>query len=202
VLTSCQSSGTHLQSVVPTPTTSAVSTATSGTSPSSSSTTPAATSNSPSVVLFPTPTVSPAAAQGAVAAYLALVNATDEIDPNPAHADLAKLDRYLTGDAKTLFDDAYLGMKQAGLAYRGTPDTPRIRVLAVESPTAILLGDCPLSSTTDPYVQYNVKTGRPVPPATTPNPPPPYLVVLNMTLMNGQWKLARLVPDRSRTCTG
>jgi hypothetical protein len=202
VLAGCHSSGTHLQSVAPASPSSVVSPASSATPASSSrSATSATPSSSQSVTQFPTPTVTPAVAQGAVNAYLAGVNAANYVDRDPAHVPLAKLDQYLTGDAKALFDSAFANMKKAGLAYRGTPDTPRVRVLAVISPTQVALSDCPMPSPTDPYTQYNVRTGRPVP-VTTPTPPPPYRLLLNMTLVDGQWKLAGLDPDRSRTCTG
>ena len=153
-----------------------------------------------SVPRIPTPTVTPPA-QGAVAAYIASVNAGVAIDLDPAHTNIAALDNYLTGEAKNEIEGNYATMKKDGLAYRGTPATPRVRVLSVVSPSTILLGNCPLASKTDPFIQYYIKTGRPVPATTTPSPPPPYLLLLNMTIVSGHWKLAKLVQDRSRTCT-
>jgi hypothetical protein len=63
------------------------------------------------------------------------------------------------------------------------------------------LSSCPLGSRTDPYVEYYVATGKPVP-VRKHNPPTPYRAALFMTKVSGQWQLSDLVQDASKTCTG
>jgi hypothetical protein len=198
MLTGCQSSGTHLQSAPPSTTVSAP--PSSSATPSSNASTPSAsTSTSQKVVQFPTPTVTPPA-QDAVAAYIAATNLSAEIDRDPAHADVAKFDQYVTGDAKTQIDAVYASQKREGVAFRGTPAAPRLKVFGA-SPMTVTLGNCPLPSKRDPYTMYHVKTGQPVPTPTL-NPPPPYQLVATMSLVDGHWKVSRIIQDPSRTCKG
>ena len=168
-------------------------------STSTSSVTRTATSSaSPGV---PTPSVT-AQAQRAVDAYIAFYNASGAADRDPAHADIAALDRYLTGKAKTLFDSNYASMKKSGLAYRGTAPAPRVKVREVFSGESVFLESCPLLSTTDPYVEYTVSNGQPVAAGVKRNPPPPYLLILPMVKVGDHWKLSDVVQNTSKTCTG
>lgn len=201
VLVACVSSGTRTQSFSPSPTDpqsslSSPSTANSGPTTQSS---PPPTSKTTGASIA-TPTVVPAA-QAAVNAYIGLIQATVEADRDPAHADLAKIDAYLTGKARNLVDAQYGAMKRTGQAYRGSPADPRLKVQSIISPVSIVLSSCPLGSRTDPYVEYYVATGKPVP-VRKHNPPTPYRAALFMTQVSGQWKLSDLVQDASKTCTG
>jgi hypothetical protein len=192
---SCSSSGTHTQSFSPSSTPTDHSTSTSDSPPSSPSTSRSSTHAS----AVPTPTVTPPA-QSAVDAAVALINAYNAASINPAHADLARINQYLTGSALKLFDNQLLSMRRAGLAYRGQPANPRLKVAAAASAT-VALASCPLASATDPFTEYYVATGKPVP-VTTRNPPPPYLQAITMRLVDGHWKMASLVADSSKTCKG
>jgi len=183
------SSRTHTQSFSP--------------APSNSS---SAMSSTPSSSLSPSPTSSfstpkvPPAAQPAVDSYTALYTLIGADDRDPAHADLGKLNKYLTGQALATIVNGYISMKRAGLAYRGTAPTPRLRVAAVGSgSTVVVLANCPKIVTTDPLQQYNVKTGVALPPKSL-NPPPPYLQALTMRLDGGHWKLSNIAVDSSKTC--
>lgn len=165
------------------------------------SSTPTTPSPPPRSDQVPTPSVTPAA-QGAVDAYIAFYNASTADDRDPAHADLSALNRYLSGKARTLFDGIYADMKNSGLAYRGTPPNPRVKVQTVGSPTFVILTSCPLASSADPYVEYHVATGQPVTASPPRTPAPPYLLTLPMTKSGGQWQLTDVVQDTSRTCKG
>ena len=183
------SSGTHTQSFSPSP------------SGSPSATFPAASSSAaPSPTSsFSTPTVAPAA-QPAVDSYIALYTLIGADDRDPAHADLGKLREYLMGQALATIVNGYISMKQAGVAYRGTAPTPRLRVAAVGSgSTVVLLANCPKIVTIDPLEQYNVKTGVALPTKKL-NPRPPYLQALTMRLDGGRWKLSNIAIDSSKTC--
>jgi hypothetical protein len=198
LLAGCGSnSGVHIQtpSLDPGPSTSASAT------PSASPTSVARTATSSGSLGVPTPSVT-AQAQSAVNAYIAFYNASGAADRDPAHADLAALDRYLTGKAKTLFDSNYASMKKSGLAYRGTAPDPRVKVRQVFSGTSVFLESCPLPSTTHPYVEYTVSTGKPVAAGTKRNPPPPYLLILPMVKVGEHWKLSDVLQNTSKTCTG
>jgi hypothetical protein len=182
------SSGTHTQSFSPAPSNS--SSAMSSTAFSSSSPSPTSSFSTPKV---------PPAAQPAVDSYIALYTLIGADDRDPAHADLGKLNKYLTGQALATVVNGYINMKQAGLAYRGTAPTPRLRVAAVGSGSTVVLANCPKIVTIDPLQQYNVKTGVALPPKTL-NPPPPYLQALTMRLDGGRWKLSKIAVDSSKTC--
>lgn len=174
----------------------------SSTSGSSSPTSPSSSTPAPStgtVKPIPTPRVVPAA-QGAVNAYIAMVSSTVAADRDPAHADLNTINQYLSGKALKLIDGEYSAMAKAGQAYRGTPADPRVKVSSVLSPTFVFLTSCPLASTSDPYTEYYVATGKPVPVAKRA-PPPPYLLTLPMQEVGGQWKLTDILQNAGKTCT-
>jgi len=194
VLTACTSSGTHPQSFSPTSSTPTSTTATNSASASSSNTS-ASRSIAPPI---PAPTVTPPA-QDAVNAYIAFYNAMTAADQDPAHADVAKIDSYLTGKALALTRDVIANQKKSGIAYRGTPPNPRVKVETIFSSTFMFLTSCPLESVTDPFVQYYVATGKPVP-VTKPAVPPPYKLKLSMEKIGAAWKLADLLVDTSKTC--
>ena len=111
-----------------------------------------------------------------------------------------KLDRLLTGKAKTLFDGVYASMKSTGLAYRGTPDVPRLKVGSVLSPSFLFLTNCPAASTSDPFVQYQVSTGKPVA-SSKPAVPPPWKRTISMKKVDGGWKVSDILVDTSKTCS-
>lgn len=197
VLAGCtDSAGVRTQSP-PAPATSDLSTiATPTPLPSESTSDP---SSSPSLRLgLPTPTVT-APAQDAVDAYIALANAYDKASRDPAHADLAMINKYLSGKARTLFDKSITSMKSAGEAYRGTPADPRVRVQSVLSASSVFLSSCPAENSKDPFVEYYVATGKPVLVAKR-KPPPPYRLTLPMARVGSQWKLTDLIQDVSKTC--
>jgi hypothetical protein len=185
------SSGVHTQTLTSDPPTS-MSTATSVTT----SRTP---SSSSSASAIPTPSVT-APAQSAVDAYIALANAYNKTSTDPAHADLATINRYLSGKALTLFDHSISSMKSAGQAYRGTPADPRVKVQTVFSASSVFLTSCPTDNSTDRFVEYYIATGKAVPVAKR-NPPPPYLLTLPMQLVGSQWKLTDLLQNVSKTCS-
>lgn len=197
VLAGCGgSSGVHAQA--PTSEPPMTSTSSSATAPVSTST---STTPSSSASAIPTPKVT-GVAQDAVAAYIAFYNASGAADRDPAHADIAALDRYLTGKAKTLFDSNYASMRKSGLAYRGTAPDPRVKVRQIFSSTSVFLESCPLPSKTHPYVEYTVSNGKPVAAGAKRNPPPPYLLILPMVKVGDHWKLSDVVQNTSKTCTG
>jgi hypothetical protein len=183
------SSGTHTQSFSPSPGDS--SSAMSSTASSRSSPSPTSSFSTPKVAL---------AAQPAIDSYMAFYSLNAAYSRDPAHADLSKLSDYLTGQALATIVYDFTSMKQAGLAYRGTGPTPRLRVATVGSRSTVVLANCPKVATTDPLEEYNIKTGVAVPTKRL-NPPPPYLQALTMRLDGGRWKLSNIAIDSSKTCT-
>ncbi|SOD72953.1 hypothetical protein SAMN05892883_2263 [Jatrophihabitans sp. GAS493] len=197
-LTACGSSGTHTQAYSPAPTSHTPATTSATWAPETSV---APGSGSRSLSPIPVPTVSPAA-QDAVAAYIALVNADASASLDPSTANLAELNRYLSGNALKIFDESYASMKAAGQAYRGSPPDPRVKVQSTVSPTFVYLTSCPLESPTDPSIEYYVASGQPVPTPSPRTPPPPYLLTLPMKLTNGQWQLTDVLQNVGKTCSG
>ncbi|HEX2904639.1 MAG TPA: hypothetical protein VHO01_14390 [Jatrophihabitans sp.] len=191
------SSGVHTQTLTSDPPSSASVSPTPSTSVTTSTASPTKSHSG-----IPTPTVTVPGAQDAVNAYIAFYNASGAADRDPTNANVVAIDGYLTGKAKTLFDSNYASMKQSGLAYRGTAPDPRVKVQQVFSDTSVFLESCPLESKTDPYIEYTVSTGKPVATGATRNPPPPYLLILPMVKVGGQWQLSDVLPNTSKTCTG
>ncbi len=192
---SCSNSGTHTQSFSPSSTPTDHSTSTSDSPPSSPSTSRSSTHAS----AVPTPTVTPPA-QSAVDTAIALYNAYNAASMDPSHAALAKINTYLTGKAVALYDNSINGMRANGTAYRGTPANPRLRVVGSGSGATVLLASCPLESSTDPFVQYYVATGKTVP-VKKLTPPPPYRQLITVLKTAGGWKVSNFQVNTGQTCT-
>jgi len=93
-------------------------------------------------------------------------------------------------------------LKEQGLEYRGTPDTPHISVKSIHLkakpwPT-ILLTDCQTGGNWHLYV---IRTGKRAPSAEKGKAPPPYLVTVKMIYFDGHWGVHSTTADKSRTCT-
>jgi hypothetical protein len=187
------SSGVHTQTPTSDSSTHS-SSVTSGSSSTSSSIAP--TSSSPAI---PTPSVT-APAQAAVDAYITFYGLSTAADKDPANADVAQIDQYLTGRAKTLYDGVYASMKSSGLAYRGTPDAPRLKVGQILSPTFMFLTSCPAPSASDPFIQYKVSTGKPVV-VKVPPVAPPWKRTISMQKVGASWKVSDILVDTSKTCS-
>lgn len=178
------SSGTHTQSYLPSPTVSAITTSSVPASASVSDP-KSPTSIRPSTQPVSTPTVAPGG-QSAVNTYIAFYNAINAADRDPAHANLASINRYLAGKAMTLFDGVITNQAKAHLAYRGTPDNPRLRVSEIISPSFLFLASCPKRSSSDPSVQYDVRTGKAV---TVKGPAPNVERLISMKRYSSGWKV-------------
>jgi hypothetical protein len=195
---SCSSSGTDTQSFSPSSPASDHSTSTSD-SPPSSPTHPSTSRSSTRVSAVPTPTVT-TPAQSAVDSAIAVYNAYNAASMDPSHADLAKINTYLTGKAVALYDNSIKGMRANGTAYRGTPANPRLRVVGSGSGATVLLASCPLESSTDPFGQYYIATGKPVP-VKKLTPPPPYRQLITVVKTAGGWKVSSFQVNTGQTCT-
>lgn len=194
-LAACGSSGTHTQSLSPSAPSSDPTSSSPSVSPSSSSVSSTAKPTTPAV---PTPSVS-AAAQPAVNAYVALYTLTGSLYADPAHANTADLSKY---ESAKLVSNDVATLKQlaaADLAYRGTLPGLRLKVV-LTSPTTITLTNCGLLSKSDPYEQYNVKTGKTAA-SPTAAVPPPYLKVLTIQKSGDRWLLQSIATNTARTCT-
>jgi hypothetical protein len=191
----CGSSGTHTQTPGPTSPTGDLSTTPTSVSSSTAPTTRPRTP--PSTKPIPTPTVTPPA-QPAVDAYIAGNALSIKLYSDPKHANTALLGKYEAGQALATDIAALKAMASAGTAYRGDPPQSHIKVVAV-SATMVALSDCGLQSAANPYVEYYVETGKPVPTRHLPAPPP-YLKALSLQLINGNWKLTNIAVDGSKTC--
>lgn len=164
------------------------------TTPTMSPTTLAPSSSTPSI----DPQVKPA-----VTAYLAYNKAYVRAAQHPANAALFKQVAKYTFDPLQVQLGTDLGMLQnAGIAFGGTPPTPRISVLAAHLdakpyPT-VSLSDCP----TPPkdWAVYNAKTGRRL--AAAPHKArPPYLTTATVIHYAEHWGVQKASTDYTQTCT-
>lgn len=193
------SSGTHTQSNSRTSPSAPTTTDTpTSTPPTSGRTSPPSSSSKPSKptnVSVPTPTVAPAA-QGAVNAYIGLYNLTSNLGLDPAHADTSKIAPYVTAATLPQWRGIFTTMAQHGLAYRGIPDNPHVKVVSASGQSAVL-SSCPTPNAHDPYIQYVVATGKPVQTTTDAHLHPKAITVLHAS---GRWRVASVIPDEGRTC--
>lgn len=121
---------------------------------------------------------------------------------DPAKASTGAFDKYLVGVARAKFDSALKA--DPGVAYRGTPPTRRVSVVSSKlkgSLPKVVLSDCPMFSTSDPWTAYNIKTGKAVPRKPV-KVAPPYMSTVTMFQPNRkQWIIANFVTDFTKTCT-
>ena len=191
------SSGTHAQSPASPSTPTTTDTPTSA-SPTSGRTSPPSSSSKPSKptnVSVPTPTVAPAA-QGAVNAYIGLYNLTSNLGLDPSHADTSKIAPYVTAATLPQWRRIFTTMARQGLAYRGVPDNPHVKVVSASGQSAVL-SSCPTPNAYDPYIQYVAATGKPVQTTTDAHLHPKAITVLHTS---GRWRVASVIPDEGRTC--
>ena len=184
------SSGTHVQSVPPT---------TSQTS--SPSTTPSASAPTTEPTTGPV-TTGFGAAQPAVDVVVRVQSAYVAAVRHPSSSSSSTFDRYLAGQAKIAFDSSLKSAKSAGVEYRGTPPAPRMRVVSstkAGSLPEIVVENCPLNSTTDPFVAYYTKTGK-VAPVSKPKVPQPYAQTAKVFEINGSWVITSFTTDDTKTC--
>ena len=191
-LAACGSSGVKTQSDSPTPTSSA----------------PTSSTAAPSGSVTSSPTAAPSttgfgSAQPAVDIVLQVQTEYATAVRDPAHNSTSKLDVLLAGQAKTAFDGAFASAKTAGVIYKGTQPTARIKVTSNQasgSVPEVVLVDCPLQSDSAPFVAYYAATGKPVP---TPSAAvkPPYAQTAKVFKVNGRWVVTQFSTNATETCS-
>jgi hypothetical protein len=141
-------------------------------------------------------------AQPAVQAYVDFSAAWAAAIRDPAHADIASIDKYLTGKAQTLFDQSLQTAITATVAYRGTPPELRITVTTNDVADSVLpqvtLRNCP--TVDDSWVEYDTETGAVVP-QPPHDPPAPWARTIKMAYVRSQWTVTDLTTDSTQTCT-
>lgn len=185
----CSSSGTHVQSPGPT-------------TPSSSGDGSSANSSSPTAIPSWTPPPY-GQAQPAVDVLEKVLSAYAQAIKDPPTYSAASFDKYLAGQAKDAFASALTEAKKQGVAYRGSPAVPRIVLVSDRTRSSVrevVLANCPLISSRDPFRAYYTATGKPVP-VPTPKVPQPYLQTAKIFLVNGQWRITSFITDDAKTCT-
>lgn len=198
LLAGCGSSGVHTQTPTFDPPSSSTRGPTSG---------PSVTPPSSPTSKLSSPPSTPSGfgdAQPAVMVYLTVISAYDDAFRHPATASTASFGKYLVGQAKVDVDRSLAQARAASIAYRGTPDVPRLKVMSSSlegSLPEVVLRDCGHASMTDPFVGYQVKTGKPLP-TSTPKVPPPYAKTVKMFQPNRkQWVISSVTTDATKTCT-
>jgi hypothetical protein len=118
-------------------------------------------------------------------------------DADPKNAKASELAPYVTHQVLEQILAQYQYMATHGLAYRGTPDSDHIRVIAADSSSAALR-NCLVPSKSDPYTQYVVATGKPVPQS---GPGGLHPKAVTVVFSDGRWRVSSIIPDLGRTCT-
>jgi hypothetical protein len=111
--------------------------------------------------------------------------------------------KYLAGESKKVFVAALSDEQKQGRAYRGTPPSSRVRVGANHLTATVpwvQLVDCALQSSADPYTEYDVAKGKPIPQPRR-KVPPPYAKLIKIFLIDGKWTITSFATDSSSTCT-
>ncbi|MGN6607342.1 MAG: hypothetical protein ACTHMS_10095 [Jatrophihabitans sp.] len=135
-------------------------------------------------------------------AYLALNSASIAAFRHPKTANMASINRYANGQARVVFQQTLTQARAQGIAYRGTPATPRVTVISVHLDghlPEVVLRDCGLISSVDPEAPYYVATGKRVP-QPTPKVPPPYANKISLFKPSGAWQVFTISTDASKTC--
>lgn len=196
VVVGCQSDSVHAEdptSVAPTIT---------GSGPMTS--TPALTSSAPTPPSKSQTSTPPTYgdAQTAVDAYLAMLKAGNAAFRDPKHANTTTIDKYADGQIRFIYHQSLERARRQGIAYRGTPATPRVTVVSaatVASLPKVVLRDCALSSVDHPWTAYSIATGTALPPATH-KVPPPYANTITVFKTKGSWRVFTVKTDGTRTC--
>ena len=133
--------------------------------------------------------------QGAVNAYIGLINVTAELGADPAHANMAELAPYVTAATLPQWRQIFSNMAREHLAYRGNADNPNLKLIAATSQSAAL-NSCPQPAKTNPSVQYNVLTGKVI--KTSGGP---YLKAITVLFTAGRWRVSGIASNTSKTCS-
>lgn len=191
VLTACTSS-----SGLPSPTSSNPG------QPSTSGTSPAPSTSAPDPKTSSSSTTSPAAVTAAERAYTAYLADTYAAERSPGRNHAAQLKAHAVDPALGTIEALLTKLQLAGIANRGTPPRPRVRVtkqdLGAHPWPVVTLVDCPTVSPS--WVAYDVTTGKPV--KVVPNPvKPPYAITAMVIKYKGRWMVSETTVDRKHTCT-
>jgi hypothetical protein len=143
-------------------------------------------------------------AEPAVDAYLAFETLLDKAFRDPAHVRASTFDKFLSGQAKLLFDSALADEREQGKAYRGGAVLHHVRVAANHMTGGAIpwaaLRDCQTDDPANPHVEYYVETGKPVRPASARRPTP-YASTIKIFLVNGQWTVTQFKIDTRKACS-
>lgn len=133
-------------------------------------------------------------AQSAVQTYLAYNTWVNHAAMNPTDPNVAGLANLASSAA---YSDALKNLNSA-IVWKGTPATPRVRVISVQfSDTVVNLTDCAAPGTLLPYY---VATGKPVP-LQTNSVPPPYATTAQVVRVKDHWSVSTASTDRGHTCS-
>lgn len=194
-LAACSSSGVKAQSVAP-------ATPTPPTRTSSVATSSARTISTPSSTA--TNTTGFGTAQPAVGVFLRLSTAYNAALKNPSKSSPSAFNQFVAGQARAVFDQSLADEKRSGKAFRGTPPADRLIVKSSDlknSVPSVTLEDCVLESTSDPWTEYVVATGRAVPTAAPAKVHPPYAATIKMFRPTAAgWVVTSYVLDATKTC--
>lgn len=168
---------------------------------------PSTSASAPSTSRTPSPTLDPRAA-AALEAFRKFSTATFNADRRPlpkgkAYPAKADFTLYSWDPLRAQVLASLIAAERFGIAYRGTPPTPRITAVDVRLdadpyPTVVLT-NCDTPAPT--WEAYDPATGKALP-TTGSAVPPPYEAKVTLILFKGRWGAQSITADKSRTCTG
>lgn len=146
-------------------------------------------------------------AKSAMAAYLAFTKANQVAlqhpptagNSYPKHGDFT---RYSFDPLRGKEAGYILELAHDGVAWRGTPPTPRVTVVSEDLHAApyptVVLADCPTAPST--WTLYYVKSGQAIP-ARPAGAPLPHRIMVKVIYHQGHWGVMNTMPDTTRTCS-
>lgn len=139
----------------------------------------------------------------AKAAYWGFDRASRAAEQQPRNPQLiSTIGRWAVDPALVTEAQNLAGFSLGGVAFKGTPPTPRMAVASTKLdakpyPT-VTLSDCPTPAPS--WRAYYVASGKPVAIASAPAPPP-YEITVEVILYKNKWMVYTTKADRRHTCS-
>lgn len=152
----------------------------------------------------PSPTIDPRAAP-AVAAYEAYTRSSSNAARRPLphgsqYPPAADFEKYSFDPARARYLAYVSALAESGVTFRGTPPSPRVRVISVEPDAkpypVVTLTDC----RTPAPDWRGYRDDKPLPVASA-SVPPPYLITAKVIFYKRHWGVQSTSTDTSKTCT-
>ena len=142
-----------------------------------------------------TPSVKPVG-QGAVNAYVGLVNVTTKLGADPPHANMAELAPYVTAATLPQWRQIFTNMASEHLAYRGNADDPNLKLIAATGRVR-RAQQLPIAGQDQSIGSVQRTDGQ----GDQDQPAGPYLKAITVVFTAGRWRVSGIASNTSKTCS-